>query len=87
MNYTVIDGLQPDEPPKVGSQSVVTINILKNDDAHGVIQFKDTSKTIHEEDKRVVLMLERTGKSSFIETLTIRHHIRHHDYITFSTTT
>ena len=61
MNYSTIDGIQIDKPPRIGPDSLASITILENDDARGIIEFKETAKIASERDGVVVLDLERKG--------------------------
>jgi len=44
-NYSIVDGLQLDQPPVIGPQSVATILILPSEQAAGTIQFISKSVT------------------------------------------
>lgn len=61
MNYSVVDGIQIDIPPRIGAESIVNITIVENDNARGTIDFKESTKVASERDGVVVLDLERTG--------------------------
>ena len=60
-NYSVVNGIQIDMPPRIGPESVVNITIVENDDARGIIEFKESAKIASERDGVVVLDLERKG--------------------------
>ena len=62
INYGYVNGLQVDMPPEVGPKNRVVFNIIKNDDAHGVIEFRQSRLVVHEHDKRVVVSVLRTGR-------------------------
>jgi uncharacterized membrane protein (DUF2068 family) len=56
-----MNGLQVDMPPEVGLKNRVVFTILKNDDAHGVVEFRQSRLVVHEHDRRVVVSVLRTG--------------------------
>ena len=62
VNYGYKNGLQVDMPPVVGKHDSVVITILKNDDAHGVVEFKESQRVVHEHDKSVVISVIRSGE-------------------------
>ena len=61
INYGRVNGLQIDMPPRVGKNNTVMFTILKNDDAHGVVEFRQSSLVAHEHDGLVVVSVLRTG--------------------------
>ncbi len=61
INYGYMNGLQVDMPPEVGLRNQVAFTILKNDDAHGVIEFRQSRLVVHEHDRRLVVSVLRTG--------------------------
>jgi G-protein coupled receptor 98 len=61
VNYGHMNGLQVDMPPEVGLKNRVVFTILKNDDAHGVVEFRQSRLVVHEHDRRVVVSVLRTG--------------------------
>jgi G-protein coupled receptor 98 len=63
INYGYMNGLQVDMPPETGPKNKVEFSILKNDDAHGVVEFRQSRLVVHEHDRRVVVSVLRTGGS------------------------
>jgi G-protein coupled receptor 98 len=63
INYGYMNGLQVDMPPETGPKNKVEFSILKNDDAHGVVEFRQSRLVVHEHDGRVVVSVLRTGGS------------------------
>ncbi|XP_048584248.1 adhesion G-protein coupled receptor V1 isoform X2 [Nematostella vectensis] len=61
LNFSTVQGLQLNMPPRIGDQSAVSVTLLKNDEAHGIVQFVVTSATVRESDGHVSLGLQRTG--------------------------
>lgn len=61
-NYSTVNGLQLNIPPRIGSNSEVQITIQENDNARGTIQFKTPTIIAKERDKSVDIELERDGK-------------------------
>lgn len=61
INYGRVNGLQIDMPPLVGQNNTVMFTILKNDDAHGVVEFRQSRLVAHEHDGWVVVSILRTG--------------------------
>ena len=62
-NYSVIDGLPLNTPPRISSvKNKVMIMIEENDDARGIVRFTKSSKLVREESRVAVLQLVREGK-------------------------
>lgn len=62
-NYSVVDGLPLNTPPRISSdKNKVMIVIEENDDARGIVRFTESSKLVREESEVVVLQLVREGK-------------------------
>ena len=62
-NYSTIDGLPLNTPPRISSdKNNVVIEIEENDDARGIIRFTQSSKLVREESRVAVLQLVREGK-------------------------
>ena len=62
INYGYVNGLQVDMPPEVGPKSRVMFTILKNDDPHGLVQFRQSRLVVHEHDRKAVVTVLRTGR-------------------------
>ncbi|VDI35962.1 G-protein coupled receptor 98 [Mytilus galloprovincialis] len=60
-NYTIINGLQLDMAPAIGSLNVKTILIEKNDNAEGNVQFKEDKFTVLEESGVAKIPVVRKG--------------------------
>ena len=61
-NYSVVDGLQLNTPPRISSnKNKVMIAIEENDDARGIVRFTESSKLVREESRVAVLRLVREG--------------------------
>ena len=61
-NYSVIDGLPLNNPPRISSdKNKVMITIEENDDARGIVRFTESSKLVREESRVAVLQLVREG--------------------------
>ncbi|KAK3601208.1 hypothetical protein CHS0354_004408 [Potamilus streckersoni] len=62
-NYTVVNGLQLDMKPVIGSLDMKIVVIEKNDNAEGTIQFSSVALNflVHEEDGVAQIPLVRTG--------------------------
>lgn len=63
VNFGHVNGLQVDMPPEVGLKNRVVFTISKNDDANGVVEFRQSRLVVHEHDRQVVVPLLRTGES------------------------
>lgn len=61
INYGYVNGLQVDMPPEVGPRNKVVFTILKNDDANGIVQFRQSRLVVHEHDRRLIVPILRTG--------------------------
>ncbi len=62
-NYTVVDGLPLNTPPRICSdKNKVMIVIEENDDARGIIRFTQSAKLVREETGVAALELVREGK-------------------------
>lgn len=62
LNYSVIDGLQLNTPPKINSaKSEVQIVIKENDEARGIIRFTQSAMAVREKIGTAVLQLVREG--------------------------
>lgn len=62
MNYSVVDGLQLNIPPKINSaKSEVLIVINENDEARGIIRFTQSAMLVREQSRVAVLQLVREG--------------------------
>ena len=62
LNFGVVNGLQVDIPPKIGSPSMVQISINENDQPYGAITFLRGSRLVHERDGNILIPVNRTGK-------------------------
>ena len=62
LNFEVVNGLQVDIPPKIGSPSMVQISINENDQPYGEIRFLHSSRLVHERDGNILIPVNRTGK-------------------------
>ena len=62
-NYSVVDGLPLNTPPRISSdKNKVMIEIEENDDARGIVRFTENSKLVREESGVAALQLVREGK-------------------------
>ena len=62
-NYSVVDGLALNTPPRISSdKNKVMIVIEENDDARGIIRFTQSAKLVREETGVAFLQLVREGK-------------------------
>ena len=62
VNFGYVNGLRIGMPPEVGRNDRVMFTILKNDDAHGVVEFSQSSLVAHEHDGLLVVSVLRTGE-------------------------
>ncbi|XP_076465116.1 adhesion G-protein coupled receptor V1-like isoform X2 [Babylonia areolata] len=61
-DFTAVDGLQRDMPPKIGAVAVKTIVIEKNDNAEGIIEFENAAVMVQEEAQMAqISVIRRTG--------------------------
>ena len=64
-NYSVVDGLPLNTPPRISSdKNKVMIGIEENDDARGIVRFTENSKLVREESGVAALQLVREGKQA-----------------------
>ena len=62
MNYSMVDGLQLNTPPKINTaKSEVQIVISENDEARGIIRFTQSAILVRENSGAAVLQLVREG--------------------------
>ena len=67
LNYSVVDGLQLNIPPRINSaKSEVLVVIVENDEARGIIRFTQSALLVREESGAAVLQLVREGKFGFL---------------------
>lgn len=63
VNYSVVDGLQLNIPPRINSaKNEVLVVISENDEARGIIRFTQSSLLVREESGIAMLSLLREGK-------------------------
>ena len=62
VNFSVVDGLQLNAPPRIRSdKSEVLVVITENDEARGIIRFTQSALLVREDVGTAVLQLRREG--------------------------